>query len=238
MVFSDDSLRQLSALAGAVLGQDDLPSTLQEVTRIAVATLPGAEGASVTGFRDGHPAVAAADSEWSRRLDELQYEEREGPCLDASRTGNVFRIRDLREDTRWPFYSQRAADLGSRSMVSLPMACEGKVVGALNVYSRQTDAFSAEEVALGELLAAQAGIALQVAASFFQHRDLAVQMQQALASRARIEQAKGVLMAARGCTDEEAFTILVELSQSSNRKLRDVAAAVIEQTRGQQPPSS
>jgi AmiR/NasT family two-component response regulator len=77
---------------------------------------------------------------------------------------------------------------------------------------------------------------MQVAASFFQHRDLAVQMQQALASRAVIEQAKGILMAARGCTDQQAFSILVELSQSSNRKLRDVATAVVEQTQGQ--PSS
>ena len=235
MVFTDDSLRQLSALAGAVLGQDDLSSTLQEVTRIAVATLPGSEGASITGFRDGHPAVVATDSEWSRQLDELQYEEREGPCLDATRTGNVFRVRDLREDSRWPFYAQRAVALGALSMISLPMSSEGRVVGALNVYSRQTDGFSAEEVALGELMAAQAGIAMQVAASFFQHRDLALQMQQALASRAVIEQAKGILMAARGCTDAEAFSILVELSQSSNRKLRDVAAAVVEQTQGQQP---
>ena len=235
MVFTDDSLRQLSALAGAVLGQDDLSSTLQEVTRIAVATLLGGAGASITGFRDGHPSVVATDSEWSRQLDELQYEEREGPCLDATRTGNVFRVRDLREDSRWPFYAQRAVALGALSMISLPMSSEGRVVGALNVYSRQTDGFSAEEVALGELMAAQAGIAMQVAASFFQHRDLALQMQQALSSRAGIEQAKGVLMAARGCTEEEAFTILVELSQSSNRKLRDVAAAVVEQTRSRQP---
>jgi GAF domain-containing protein len=234
VAFTDESLRQLSALAGVVLGQDDLASTLNEVTRIAVATLQACEGASLTAFRDGYPAVAAADSEWSRQLDELQYEEREGPCLDATRTGNVFRVRDLTEDTRWPFYSARAVELGARSMVSLPMSSEGRVVGALNVYSRRPDGFAAEEVALAELLSAQAGIAMQVAASFFQHRDLAAQMQQALASRARIEQAKGILMGARGCTEDEAFAVLVELSQTSNRKLRDVAEAVVESARGEQ----
>ena len=237
MTFTEDSLRQLSALAGAVLGQDDLLSTLQEVTRIAVATLPGCDGASLTAFRDGHPAVVAADSDWSRQLDEVQYEEREGPCLDATRTGNVFRVRDLAEDTRWPFYSQRAVALGARSMASLPMASEGKLIGALNVYCRRVDGFAAEEVALAELMAAQAGIAMQVAASFFQHRDLATQMQQALVSRATIEQAKGILMGGRGCTEQEAFDLLVELSQTSNRKLRDVAQAVVESTRTKQPSS-
>lgn len=52
-------------------------------------------------------------------------------------------------------------------MVSLPMAAEGKVLGALNVYSREPDAFSAEAVSIGELIAGQAGIATQVASSFF-----------------------------------------------------------------------
>ncbi len=105
------------------------------------------------------------------------------------------------------------------------------MVGALNVYSRRPDRFGAEDVSLGELIAAQAGVAMQVAAAFFRHRDLALQMQTALASRARIEQAKGVLMASRGCTEDEAFRLLVELSQSSNRKLREVAEALVASTR-------
>ena len=221
---------QLPALAGAVLGQDNLPATLVHVTRLAVGLLPGCDGASITGFEDGRPTVAAADSVWAQALDELQFEEREGPCLDAVRTGNVFRVRDLGEESRWPFYVRRARDAGARSMVSLPMAAEGKIVGALNLYSRRPDALDAQEVSLGELIAAQAGVAMQVAASFFRHRDLAEQMQRALESRARIEQAKGVLMAARGCTEEEAFAVLVELSQSANRKLRDVAQALVDST--------
>ncbi len=233
MAFSEDSMRRLSALAGAVLGQDDLHSTLDEVTRLAVATLPACDGASLTTFEDGRPGVVAADGDWSRSLDELQYEEREGPCLDAARTGNVFRVRDLAEDSRWPFYTRRAVKLGARSMVCLPMSSEGKIVGALDVYSRQPERFSAEDVSLAELIATQAGVAMQVAASFFRHRDLAAQMQTALASRARIEQAKGVLMGTRGCTEEGAFQLLVELSQSSNRKLREVAEALVEST--QQP---
>ena len=234
MTVPDEAMSQLSALAGAVLGQQDLQSTLDEITRVAVATLPSCDGASLTTFQEGTPGVVAAADEWSRQLDELQYEEREGPCLDAARTGNVFRVRDLEVDTRWPFYAPRATGLGARSMVSLPMSAEGKVVGALNVYSREADRFSAEDVSLGELMAAQAGVAMQVAASFFRHRDLATQMQQAVQSRATIEQAEGVLMGTRGCTEEQAFALLVELSQTSNRKLRDVAAAVVESTSQQE----
>jgi len=46
-------------------------------------------------------------------------------------------------------------------------------------------------------------------------------------SRAVIEQAKGIIMADRRCTADEAFAILAKVSQDSNRKLRDVAAALV-----------
>jgi AmiR/NasT family two-component response regulator len=52
------------------------------------------------------------------------------------------------------------------------------------------------------------------------------------ASRARIEQAKGVLMAAYGISEERAFNILVWRSQESNLKLRDVAARFMDAVAG------
>ena len=57
---------------------------------------------------------------------------------------------------------------------------------------------------------------------------LAEQMRQAMETRAVIEQAKGMLIAAHGCTPEEAFQMLSESSQRSNRKLRDVAKAMVD----------
>jgi response regulator NasT len=53
------------------------------------------------------------------------------------------------------------------------------------------------------------------------------QMHEALESRAGIEQAKGIIMADRRCSAEEAFAVLRELSQHSNRKLRNVAEALV-----------
>jgi AmiR/NasT family two-component response regulator len=47
-------------------------------------------------------------------------------------------------------------------------------------------------------------------------------------SRAVIEQAKGVLAAAQKRDPEEAWQDLVRLSQQTNRKLRDVAADIVE----------
>jgi AmiR/NasT family two-component response regulator len=46
-----------------------------------------------------------------------------------------------------------------------------------------------------------------------------------------IEQAKGILMAQQSCSADEAFNVLVKLSQQSNRKLREVAQALVDSTR-------
>ena len=64
------------------------------------------------------------------------------------------------------------------------------------------------------------------------YRDLAdevVQLREALSSRATIEQAKGMLMLSRRCSAEEAFNVLRVLSQNTNVRLAEVAAALIYQ---------
>ena len=50
----------------------------------------------------------------------------------------------------------------------------------------------------------------------------------ALRTRPVIEQAKGILMADRGCTPDEAFEMLSAASQRENRKIRDIAQAMVD----------
>jgi GAF domain-containing protein len=137
------------------------------------------------------------------------------------------RSPDRAIDGRFPHYGPKAAERGAVSTLSLPLAADGRTVGALNLYSKQPDAFDRETVALGELLAAHAALAISAATAYYSSRDLADQMRQALESRAVIEQAKGVLMAQQGLDADQAFAMLVELSQRSNRKLREVAQSVV-----------
>jgi GAF domain-containing protein len=226
MAVSQEALEELTALAGVVLVTTDLPSTLIEICRIAVRAVPGAEGASVTTHREGGPAAVGSD-DWSQQLDETQFEEHEGPCLDAFRSGTVFRVRDFTTDNRWPSYSERALKLGVVSMLSLPLSAQGSVIGALNLYARKAEAFDAEAASIGQIVAGHVGLASQVSAAFFKHRDLADQLAEAMRSRAVIEQAKGVLMAQQRCDADAAFDLLRTTSQHSNRKLRELAAEIV-----------
>jgi GAF domain-containing protein len=228
MHLSESMVREFAALAGVVLGQDDLRSTLAEITRLAARVVPRTDAVSIMTFQDGRPGAVAFSDEWAKELDELQFVEREGPCLDATRTGNLFRIRELGQETRWPAYVVRAVGLGARSSVSIPLSAEGSNFGAMNLYARQPDAFDSEAVALAEIFASYAGQASQVAAAYFRHRDLADQLREAMRSRAVIEQAKGVLMARHKVTADAAFDLLRDTSQRLNVKLRQIAQDVVD----------
>ena len=230
-----ETVDELRFLAGVALAHEDVGEALDEICRIAARALPNADGASLTSFGPAGPRAAAASSRWAAELDEVQYVEHEGPCLDAARTGLVFRVRDIADEPRWPSYMPRALERGARSMVSLPMTVESKSMGALNVYSRKPEAFGAEEVSIAEILAGHASLASQVAATLHGHRSLAEQLRSAMASREAIEQAKGIIMASLRCSPDEAFDRLRQQSQHENRKLRDIAQELVDRYRS---PSS
>ncbi len=214
------------------MSHDNVQEMLTEVCEIATRAIPNAEGASLTAFSEAGPGAVAYSDDWAKALDEMQYAEHEGPCLDAARTGLVFRIRDMRDEARWPSYMPRAAEHGALSMVSMPLTSESKTLGALDVYARVPDAFGPVQVSIAEIVAGHASLASQVAATLFRHREVAEQLKDAMLSRATIEQAKGIVMAQQPCTPDQAFTTLVHYSQVENRKLRDVAAALVKDHSG------
>lgn len=63
------------------------------------------------------------------------------------------------------------------------------------------------------------------------------QLREALRSRPTIEQAKGIVMADRRCSPDEAFDVLKKLSMDTNVRLADVAAAIVYQTQSVQTGS-
>jgi hypothetical protein len=58
------------------------------------------------------------------------------------------------------------------------------------------------------------------------------QLRMAMASRASIEQAKGILMLLTSCSDQVAFDLLAHISSHTHRKVRDVAQVITESAAG------
>lgn len=224
---SDPSSLHLE-LFRTVLGTEPLGQVLDRVARLARSAVPGVDEVSVTLVQDGRARSAAFTDDLAVRLDERQYEDGFGPCLDASRTGRVVQVPDTSADDRYPDFARQAQRSGVTRTMSVGLPIPGATVGALNLYARSGHGFHDATVAGADTFAGHAAVALANAASHARATGLVAQMQEAMVSRAVIEQAKGMIMAARGCSDDEAFTELSRMSARANRKVRDLAAEIVE----------
>ena len=225
----DPSAEVFADMARSLLAQDDVQHTLQKIVDLAVETLDGCDHAGITFLRGKEFSTPAASSDVPPTVDAIQYETGEGPCLDAIREHEVFRSGDLGSENRWPKFASRAQrETGITSVLCFRLFVNGDTLGALNLYSKSTDAFDEEASTVGSVFAAHAAVALSTAI----HDE---QLEQALDSRDVIGQAKGILMAREGVGPDEAFDMLRRASQRVNVKLRDVAAQV---ARGAQAPQS
>ena len=153
-----------------------------------------------------------------------------GSISGVARDPSASVVPDLTLERRWPAYVRQALKAGIHSLLSIGLPVHDDAGGALNLYARKPDAFDDEAVVLATTLSGYVAVALANAYAYHATAALARQMQDAMAHRAVIEQAKGIVMADRRCGPDEAFQVLSRLSQDTNRKLRDVACALVAQT--------
>ena len=214
-------------LAAVAMTGRPLADVLGEITAIARRAMPGSESVSITLLRGDDPFTAAHDGQMALDADELQYERGYGPCLDAGRSGLVFLIDDMRTDDRWPDYSRHAAERGVGSSLSVPLPFQSGTVGALNNYSSRPHAFGDDDVELAGTVSPWIAYAVNHASQAATAAEETANMAAAMASRAGIEQAKGILMERHRLTADQAFNLLTKASQHTGLKLRDVADELV-----------
>jgi ANTAR domain/GAF domain len=211
----------LSALARDLDQQDDPDAMLAAIVAAAVAMIPGVEEGSISVVLARRQVGSqAATGELPAQVDAIQEETQQGPCMDAAYQQQTVRVDNLATEDRWPLFAQRASATGAASMLSLQLYVEGDNLGALNLYARTPNAFTDESEQVGLLFAAHAAIAYAAVRT-------ETQLTQALISRDVIGQAKGILMERYKISSERAFLLLTRVSQTSNRKLHDVADELV-----------
>lgn len=233
MVAAADDLSALSEsfakLTAALLAAPSVDDVLRQVSEAALRLIPQAALVSVT--LRGPDGALFTPTETDRRaveLDRIQYETGRGPCVDTAHPdGPGLAVSDdLRTESRWPRFADTAVGHGFRAVMAtelLPAAGPGHMSGALNIYAADPDAFAETDQATALILATHAALALAAAHA----RELAEltrhHMNRAVESRDVIGQAKGILMARRGLSADQAFDLLRRTSQDLNVKLVELA---------------
>ncbi|WP_093802558.1 GAF and ANTAR domain-containing protein [Streptomyces sp. Wb2n-11] len=222
-------------LTGLLLDAESVDEFLQALVDSALQRSPAADGAGITLERRGRPLTVASVGPRAGDLDEKQYGQNDGPCLQSLRTAGEVLVGDMMGERRWGDYPAYAVACGIRSSVSLPIAAHTHTAGALNLYFAKPDGATDVDMDFLRALAAQATGAITLAQRIGDAQEFADHLQTALKSRTVIDQAIGVIMGQRRCTAERAFAILRSASQHRNIKLRDLCADLLTNVSGRPP---
>ncbi|MET7454343.1 GAF and ANTAR domain-containing protein [Streptomyces sp. NPDC005574] len=231
-----DQTFALPDVTSLLLSTESVEQVLQHLVDSALSLVPVASGAGITLERQRRPLTVASAGPSALDLDEAQYGQDDGPCLQSLRTGEEVSVPDMLDEDRWGPYPAYAAACGTRSSFSLPIAAHSHTAGALNVYSPKSSGFAGADLAGLRALAAQATGAIALAQRIADAQQYADDLQTAMESRSVIDQAIGVIMGQQRCSAERAFTLLRMASQRRNVKLRDVCRELLVNVGGG-PPS-
>ncbi|WP_423213650.1 GAF and ANTAR domain-containing protein [Pseudonocardia sediminis] len=224
--------RRFAELTAGLLAAGTVAEALQRVVTVARSVIPAADLVSITlRAPDGTFHTPVETGTEAAELDQEQYRSNRGPCLDSAREdGPAMALSgDLGLETRWPEFASAAVRNGYGSVLAttlLPDARAPRLSGALNLYARKRDAFGDEDRDRALLLATHASLALAATEAISRSALQEAQFRTAIASRDVIGQAKGILMARRGLSADEAFDILRRTSQDLNVKLVDLATTL------------
>ena len=210
-------------LAIELHGAGGLEETVDAVVQFALQALD-CSYAGIALYSRGRPQVPAATDPLVCEIFQHAMASGQAPLVEAMRTGQDVLVRDTVTDGRWPEWAAEVRELGVRAVLDVPLTTTTGTVGMLGLYSTTPDAFDPDDIAVAQIPARHASVAL---ASARHEANLA----QAVDARKLVGQAMGILMERFDLDSDQAFTVLRRYSQDTNTKLRDVAQQLIDTRR-------
>ncbi|POM27265.1 ANTAR domain protein [Actinomadura rubteroloni] len=216
-----------------IVGESSDVGTLHRVTALASRAVPGCAGA--TGVRwalphgpDERPEPLASAASHPDLADavERQLARGHGFLFDVVNARRAAGTDDVLAEARWP---EAMADLlrgGVRCFSTTPHRM-GPVLVTLTLFGVRPRALGEGQRGLAALLAAQGSAAMSNSLQYGDVHRTAVQLQEAVESRAVVDQAKGILMHALGCDADEAFVEMRRISQTRHVKLTALAQRIV-----------
>ena len=220
----------LIELAGTADDDSTVNTQLVTITQLTADQLDAVAFASVTRQEESGYSTVAVSSELARAVDEAQYADNAGPCLDALDGGSPTSVPVIDSTMIWPRFRDAAYELGLRSSLSVPLfAGRGVPVAALNLYGHDP--------------AAMAPLSAAVLAAYDDApegrspgpredlcpgaRELLAGLAGAFAIRATIQQAIGMIIADRRTSADLAYAQLRSEAASTTTSLIGAATSVV-----------
>jgi GAF domain-containing protein len=223
---TESAARRMEALAGlarTISEEDYLDRILQAISEMVAETLDSQVCSIMLVDEDRRELViSAARCSSPDYLHKMPLKIEDSLIGRVVREGRVIVIRDVLEEKQYR-YPELARKTGLASLLSVPLITREKVIGTINIYTREVRQFSEDEIGFVKVVAGQAAIAIENARLMSE----ALEMKRTLEARKLMERAKGILQHKHNLTEEEAYLRLRNESRRLRRSMRDLAEAVI-----------
>jgi GAF domain-containing protein len=210
-------------------GDQDVVELLAWLCQRFVEVMGVMAAGAMLADRRGRLQVLAASTVRVVALETLQVQRRQGPGVDAYRSGRRVAAPDLRRVRgRWAEFTPRALEAGVVAVCAFPMRRRAHRVGVLDVFQAAPGELDEAVVQAGQVLTDLAAFAILQARAAQDAAQLAMQLEHALDSRVVVEQAKGILAERLGVDPDAAFVRLRRYGRVRGLQLTELARQVVD----------
>ena len=219
----EDQVKALSKISKAIANE----LYLDDVLRLIVTVTAEAMGSNICSIslideKNNQLVVRATQSMSAEYNEKPPLKLGEGIAGKVAQSNKYMVIVDIKNEKEYKYHSiAKKAKLAS--LLCVPLAVKGKVIGVLNCYTARRHEFTENEIDVILSIAAQAAVAIENAELMVKSRVI----QEELESRKKIERAKGILMIKDRLTEEEAYKRLKKYSMDRRKSMREISEAII-----------
>jgi hypothetical protein len=218
----------LVTLAGTPDDHCAVEGHLITIAELSAQHVAAVSYASVTAHRQGAYTTVAASNDIAHAVDQAQYADQQGPCLEALDTGRPLPVLDIAATMRWPGFRDTAYRLGLHTSLSVPLfAGRGKPIAALNLYGHDPTTMMKLTAAVWATYDQPSPISPDCADLDPGGAELVTGLSDAFAVMATIQQAIGVLAAKQPSSPDRAYAILRIRAVNAGKTLLGTATDVI-----------
>jgi hypothetical protein len=218
----------LVALAGIPDDHSSVEGHLITIAQLSAARVAAVSYASVTARHEGAYTTVAASNDIAVAVDQAQYADQAGPCLEALETAKPLAVPDIAVTMRWRGFRDTAYRLGLHTSLSIPLfAGRGESIAALNLYGRDPATMTALTAAVWAAYDEAAPTSLDFPDLDPGGAELVDGLTDAFAVRAIIQRAIGIIIATQHSTLDRAYATLRLRAADDEQSLLDTAQAVI-----------
>jgi signal transduction protein with GAF and PtsI domain len=219
----EEQIKALSKISKAITS--DL--YLEDILRLIVVVTAEAMGSNICSImlideKKNEIVIRATQSVSEEYIKKPPLKIGEGIAGKVAKENKPIAIKEVIKEKEYK-YKDIAKKEGLCSLLCVPLAVKGKVIGVINCYTSTPHNFTETEIDILTSIANQAAVAIE-------NTELMVKskvIQEELEARKKIERAKGILMKEEGLTEEEAYKKLQRYSMDHRKTMHEVAEAII-----------